>query len=461
MHSSMLLILLLCASSGWGNVAASIADEPIVKFRTGVDAMTKLSCETLQSDEKKEKKSTKQTAKSAKKKSSESEKDSKPSKAEAKEETDNKTPDATAKKETAKKEDGLSWIAVVIIGVVAGGAGAGIMLLLMRRKSAGTIVPDTPKALLGSTEAEVIVVESKVLHQDAASKGIAEAEVKKDIAGEPAPIRPELHTEQISETPLAGKAIAVQPAPTPPPLQAQPAPTATDKKILSPEKPATDERKRTTETTETVAKSASPEKSAVAPNSEPDTTGMLLDDNSIDTRESKVSNEDFALLNELTQKPEPKQEEELLSDQLIMPEDEGLLIDPSDTVVAETSLLEAYQRISTPEDENEFMHKVWVGTIANFEEVFGNPTAKPIFVENSEGSFLISKHVSEEEAAEVFILRNFPIHDFLMQESLTPVFELQSSKTLSSGFSIKLPARVKKGESGWQLVSKGEILIPA
>ncbi len=423
--------------------------------------MTKLSFKTLQSDEKKEKKSTKQTAKSAKKKSSESEKDSKPSKAEAKEETDNKTPDATAKKEAAKKEDGLSWIAVVIIGVVAGGAGAGIMLLLMRRKSAGTIVPDTPKALLGSTEAEVIVVESKVLHQDAASKGIAEAEVKKDIAGEPAPIRPELHTEQISETPIAQKAVAVQPAPTPPPLQAQPAPTATDKKILSPEKPATDERKRTTETAETVAKSTSPEKSAATPNSEPDTTAMLLDDNSIDTRESKVSNEDFALLNELTQKPEPKQEEELLSDQLIMPEDEGLLIDPSDTVVAETSLLEAYQRISTPEDENEFMHKVWVGTIANFEEVFGNPTAKPIFVENSEGSFLISKHVSEEEAAEVFILRNFPIHDFLMQESLTPVFELQSSKTLSSGFSIKLPARVKKGESGWQLVSKGEILIPA
>jgi hypothetical protein len=48
-----------------------------------------------------------------------------------------------------------------------------------------------------------------------------------------------------------------------------------------------------------------------------------------------------------------------------------------------------------------------------------------------------------------------------MQESLTPVFELQSSKTLLSGFSIKRPARVKKGELGWQLVSKGEILIPA
>ncbi len=461
MHSSMLLILLLCASSGWSNVAASLANEPIVKFRAGADAVSKLSFETLQSDEKKEKKSTKQTAKSAKKKSSESEKDSKPSKAEAKEETDNNTPNATAKKEAAKKEDGLNWIAVVIIGVVAGGAGAGIMLLLMRRKSAETIVPDTPKALLGSTEAEAIVVESKVLHQDAASKGTAEAEVKKDIAREPAPIRPALHTEQISETPLAGKAVAVQPAPTPPPQQAPPVPTATDRKVLTPEKTATDERKRTTETAETVAKSTSPEKSASASNSEPDTTAMLLDDNSIDTRESKVSNEDFALLNELTQKPEPKQEEELFSDQLIMPEDEGLLIDPSNTVVAETSLLEAYQRISTPEDENEFMRKVWVGTIANFEEVFGNPTVKPIFVENSEGSFLIAKHVSEEEAAEVFILRHFPIHDFLMQESLTPVFELQSSKTLSSGFSIKLPARVKKSELGWQLVSKGEILIPA
>jgi|AFSR01.1.fsa_nt_gi hypothetical protein len=442
MHSSMLLILLLCASSGWGNVAASLADESVVKFRTGVDAMNKLRLETLQSDEKKEKKSTKQTAKSAKKKSKESEKDGKPSGAEAKEEADNKTPDATAKKEAAKKEDGLSWLAILMIVVVAGGAGAGIMLLLMRRKSAGTIAPDTPKALLGSTEAEAIVVENKVLHQDAASKGTAE--VKKDIAREPAPIRPELHTEQISETLLVGKATAVQPVPTPPPLQAQPATTATDKKA---------------ETAETEAKSTSPEKSAAAP-SEPDTTGMLLDDNSIDTRESKVSNEDFALLNELTQKPEPKQEEELLSDQLIMPEDECLLIDPSDAVVAETSLLEAYQRISTPEDENEFMHKVWVGTIANFEEVFGNPAAKPVFVENSEGSFLISKHVSEE-VAEVFILRNFPIHDFLMQESLTPVFELQSSKTLLSGFSIKLPARVKKGELGWQLVSKGEILIPA
>jgi hypothetical protein len=51
----MLLILLLCASSGWSNVAASLANEPIVKFRAGADAVSKLSFETLQSDEKKKK----------------------------------------------------------------------------------------------------------------------------------------------------------------------------------------------------------------------------------------------------------------------------------------------------------------------------------------------------------------------------------------------------------------------
>jgi hypothetical protein len=459
MHSSILLILMFCASVCWSNAVFSLpADTPTEEFKANAHALNEPSYKALQSDEKKDKKKPKQTTKTAKKKSNESEKESNQSKAEIKEGSD-KTPETVAKKEVAKKEEGLSWAVVMVIAVVSIGAGAGIVLLLMRRKSETTTSAAKPKALLGSADAEVIVVESRVLRQEPTSE---ETAVRKEMTREPTPVVSEFRTEQSNEPSLLQKSAPVQPAPTPlPTRQTPPAQTAMGERVLTPEKPAADKKENAPEKVETTAKNVKPEEPDTVRTSETDTTSMLLDDNSIDLRENGTSNKDFALLNELTQKPETEHSEELISDQLILPEDEDLLIDSDSMTAKEVSLLKIYQSISTPEEESEFMSKVWIGTISNFEEVFGNPTVKPIFIENSEGSFFISKQVTKDEEAEVFILRNFPVHDFLMRESLKPAFDIQCSDALTTGFAMKLPARVKKGELGWQLVSKGEILIPA
>ncbi len=458
MHGSILLMLTFCASVGWNNVVLSpLTDKSAEGFKAG-SRVYEPSCGVFQSEEKKDKKKPKQTTKTAKKKSNESEKESNQSKADTKEGTD-KAPETVAKKEVAKKEEGLSWTVVIMIAVVSIGAGAGIVLLLVRRKSATTMPAAKPRALLGSADAEVIVVDSRVLHQETASE---ETAVRKATTREPTPVVTEPRTEKSNEPSLLQKSAPVQPAPTPlPTRQTLPAQTAMGEKVLTPEKPASDKKENTPEKVETIVKNAVPEKPDTIRTSETDPTSMLLDDNSIDLRESGTSNKDFALLNELTQKPEGEHSEEFISDQLILPEDEDLLIEPDSTTAKEVSLLKIYQSISTPEEESNFMSKVWIGTISNFEEVFGNPTAKPIFVENSEGSFFISRQVTKDEEAEVFILRNFPVHDFLMTESLKPAFDIQCSNVLSTGFAMKLPARVKKGELGWQLVSKGEILIPA
>lgn len=409
----------------------------------------------------------------------------------AKENSDAKTGvgDSKAADAATKKDTGFGWTAILVSVVVSLGAGAGIVLIFLRRRAQAPNATE-PKALLPSVEAEVVVVESKVV-QPAAKK---EAHIAREAFASEATrtSAPEFRVERASEKPILPKSppapepanistpektLAREPTPLSESLNA-PEKTVVKDKVAAPETPVagekvTESERRVVSEKATAlenivpsAKSPTPEKNAAAPTSDADATGLLLDDNSVEAAlEGKTSSKDLFMLNELAQKPK-ESSDDFVSDQLLLPDETELLIEPESapkegTIATGFSLLSRYQRLTTPEEERDFMNHVRICTVSNFEDVFGNDAAKPVFAENEAGSFLLSKHAAKDGCAEVFILRNFPIDDFLMQESLAPVFHIQRSSSVSSGFVVKSPALASQSEQGWTLVAKGEILVPA
>ncbi|MDW8465005.1 MAG: hypothetical protein RML35_02120 [Chloroherpetonaceae bacterium] len=73
----------------------------------------------------------------------------------------------------------------------------------------------------------------------------------------------------------------------------------------------------------------------------------------------------------------------------------------------------------------------------------------------------MARQPNSEGYYEMFLLPSFPISDFLMQESIAPVYELSTAGDIQKGFRIERPALVKKSELGWVLTAKGKIVMPA
>ncbi|PIO47325.1 MAG: hypothetical protein CMR00_10960 [[Chlorobium] sp. 445] len=368
-------------------------------------------------------------------------------------------------------------------------------MIFLRRRAQG---PSAPKALLPGTEAEAIVVESKVFQSAADKPTDISSEALTSHAGVSSASATEPHIKHERETTIPPKSPPV-PERAFEPISAHhrsseststPDHTTLSQSTLAPDRMLTKENITTPDTTLAHAPTAEPKTTVshekaqafekvileekrttsekkLTETNVPDSAGsigMLLDDNNIENATGEASRTDLLMLNELEPKPKSEQSEEFVADQLLLPDEAELLIESDfaskDTAAQEISLLSCYQHLSTPEEERDFMNQVIICTISNFEDVFENKSTKPIFVENQAGGFLISKQVSRDGCAEVFIVRNFPVEDFFMQESLTPVFELQRSSTVSSGFVIKSPAIVRCSEQGWKLVTKGEILLP-
>lgn len=479
---STLLLCLLPVWSLWSFISSTaFAPAATEHMLTSTSLCYTLAVDAIDDKEKEKKKSVKKSKPSAPK--TESKKESSTSPDAAKENNDAKTvaPDRKTAEATAKDNTGFGWTAIIISIIVSLGAGAGIVFIFLRRQAQG---PSAPKALLPSTEAEAVVVDSKVF-QSAADKptdissdaltshagmsSAAEPHIKHErettIPPKSPPV-PERAFEPISavhrgsESPSTPDHTALSQSPPALEKTLAHAPTAEPEKTVSHEKAQAVEKVIAEETRATSEKK-------LTETNVPDSAGsigMLLDDNSIENATGEASRTDLLMLNELEPKPKTEQSEEFVTDQLLLPDEAELLIESDlaskDTAAQEISLLSRYQHLSTPKEERDFMNQVIICTISNFEDVFENKSTQPIFVENQAGGFLISKQVSRDGCAEVFIVRDFPIEDFFMQESLTPVFELQRSSTVSSGFVIKSPAIVRRSEQGWKLVTKGEILLP-
>ncbi|MFN3385568.1 MAG: hypothetical protein ACK42Y_03160 [Candidatus Thermochlorobacter sp.] len=482
---STLLLCLLPAWSVWSFISSTaFASAATEQMLTSTSLHYALAPNAIDDKEKGKKKSAKKSKPSSSK--TESKKESSTNADAAKENDDAKTvvPDSKTKTAEAPAKDntGFGWTAIIISIIVSLGAGAGIVFIFLRRRAQG---PSAPKALLPSTEAEAIVVESKVFQSaadqptdisseaftsHAGMSSVAEPHIKHEreatIPPKSPPV-PERASEPISADHRGSEGTSTPDHPT-----LSQSPSALEKDLThaptaAPEKTVFHEKAQAFEKVIPEEKRATSEKKLTETNV-PDSAGsigMLLDDNNIENATGEASRTDLFMLNELEPKPKTEQSEDFVADQLLLPDDAELLIESDlaskDATAQEISLLSRYQHLSTPEEERDFMNQVIICTISNFEDVFEDKSTKPIFVENQAGGFLISKQVSREGCAEVFIVRDFPIEDFFMQESLTPVFELQRSSTVSSGFVIKSPAIVRCSEQSWQLVTKGEILLSA
>ncbi len=498
MHHLVCSTLLLCLLHVWSlwSFISSTAFAPAAteQMLTSTSLYYALAPNAIDDKEKGKKKSAKKSKPSSSK--TESKKESSTNADAAKENDDAKTvvPDSKTKtaEATAKDNTGFGWTAIIISIIVSLGAGAGIVFIFLRRRAQG---PSAPKALLPSTEAETVVVESKVFQSAADQPADISSEALTSHAGVSSAAEPHIKHER--ETTIPPKSPPV-PERAFEPISADhrgseststPDHTTLSQSTLAPDRMLTKENITTPDTTLAHAPTAEPEKTVshekaqafekvtaeekrtasekkLTETNVPDSAGsigMLLDDNNIENATGEASRTDLLMLNELEPKPKTEQSEEFVADQLLLPDEAELLIESDlaskDAAAQEISLLSRYQHLSTPEEERDFMNQVIICTISNFEDVFENKSTKPIFVENQAGGFLISKQVSRDGCAEVFIVRDFPIEDFFMQESLTPVFELQRSSTVSSGFVLKSPAIVRCSEQGWKLVTKGEILL--
>lgn len=392
----------------------------------------------IQNEEKKQKKS-------SKKKEAKSQGDAKKSAPESGTTEATKGTESAAKKEPAKKDDGFGWATVLVAVVVSFAAGAGLLWVLFRRRLAAP-PPAPPKQIPSTLEAAVVVVESKVAHSEPVHHTMPQATPAEKPAQEKTAIQTDTRKEDLREVATSGATQAnsdarVKQTPT----VEQPAEKVTAKEEHPVPSPASkvgmDKMPTTPETAEA--------------------SELLLDDNAIDLAENRSSNKDLLLLSALTQDTRADKEEDTLSDQLLLPEEPDLLLSEASQTGAPASLLPLYAALSTPESEKEFLRNVVVCTMSNFDEVFGNPALRPEFRESEAGSFWIARQPNADGYYEMFLLPSFPISDFLMRESIAPVYELCTASEVQTGFQMRSPALVKRSGESWVLVAKGQLIIPA